>query len=377
MPTAKEYIEKNLEGLFGLLHNLCLIPAPSHHEEKRAAYCKEWLDENVSSGAYIDEALNVIYPLNCENSNEITVFAAHTDTVFSHDVHLKYVDDGQKISCPGIGDNTASVAVLLCTVKYFVENKISFPKGVLFVFNSCEEGLGNLKGTKQLFKDFEGRIKQFISLDSFKLNIANDTCVGSERYEVEVFTQGGHSYLDFGENNAINEISKIVREIYSINVPKSVGETTTYNVGEIRGGTSVNTIAQNAKILCEYRSTKKDHLILMQKKFEDIFKKFQKDDVKVKVTKIGERPCSDIDEEQVEKLKNIVKPVIENTINDKLSFTSSSTDCNIPLSLGVPAICVSVYNGCGAHTKEEWIEKDSLYYGLEIAINLVQKFLKI
>ena len=115
----------------------------------------------------------------------------------------------------------------------------------------------------------------------------------------------------------------------------------------------------------------------MQEKFEDIFNKAQSDDVKVKVTKIGERPCGDVDEEKIEKLKNVVKPVIENIINDKLLFTSSSTDCNIPLSLVIPAICIGVYNGSGAHTREECVEKSSLCKGFEISIKCVEKIRSI
>lgn len=371
----KKYIEENNDSILNVLKELCHIPAPSHHEEKRAEYCKNWIDRNVGSGAYIDDALNVIYPLNCENSSEITVFVAHTDTVFPDLEPMKYVDDGEKIYCPGVGDDTASVSVLLHLIKYFEENKIVPENGVLFVCNSCEEGLGNLKGTRQLFKDFEGRIKKFISFDGSVPCKVADKCAGSHRYEVEVLTEGGHSYGSFGNANAINEISKIVNKIYALEVPKIEGEKTTYNVGGISGGTSVNTIAQSAKILCEYRSSNKDCLAYMQKEFERIFEEARSERVTVNVTKIGDRPCSDIDDSKIEELRRIISPIVYELTGREPMYSSSSTDCNIPLSLGIAAICVSTYNGGGAHTREEWMYKDSLKTGMEYAIKLSEKLI--
>ncbi len=266
----KAYIAQNQQQMLATLKELCEIPAPSHFEHQRAEYCKKWLDAIGAQGVYTDDALNVVFALNCEGSNEITVFAAHTDTVFPDLEPMPYFDDGERIHCPGAADDTASVAVLLMMAKFFVEKKILPQNGILFVFNSCEEGLGNLKGTRRLFKDFHGRINRFISFDSL-MNTVNDRCVGSHRYEVEVLTEGGHSFGDFGKNNAIAELSEIVTEIYKIKVPDKANSHTTYNVGEISGGTSVNTIAQNAKMLCEYRSDDRECLDIMQARFDKIF----------------------------------------------------------------------------------------------------------
>ncbi|MBQ7901766.1 MAG: M20/M25/M40 family metallo-hydrolase [Clostridia bacterium] len=373
----ENYISENIESVYGVLKELCAIPAPSHMEHKRAEYCKKWLEENGAKGVYIDDALNVIYPLNCDNSDEITVFVAHTDTVFPDLEPMPYIDDGEKIYCPGVGDDTASVSVLMHTAKYFIEKKIVPEKGIMFVCNSCEEGLGNLKGTRQLFKDFEGRIAQFISFDGNNMTAVADQCAGSHRYEVEVLTEGGHSYTKFGNANAINELSKMVTEIYKIDVPRREGERTTYNVGGISGGTSVNTIAQNAKMLCEYRSSHKDCLAIMQKKFEAIFESVKSDKVHVNVKKIGDRPCSNIDDSKIERLRKIIEPIIKDVVKQSAVYRSASTDCNIPLSLGVPAICVGVYMGGGAHTREEWVEKASLVPGLEFAIKAAKALVEV
>ena len=365
----KKYIAENEELMFETLKELCGIPAPSHFEQKRAEYCKEWLERNGAEGVYIDEALNAVFPLNCEGSNEITVFEAHTDTVFPDMEPMPYVDDGEKVHCPGVGDDTASVVVLLLMAKYFVEKKLVPKEGILFVCNSCEEGLGNLKGTRQIFKDYEGRVKQFVTFES-GLNVVRNQCVGSHRYEVEVFTEGGHSFSKFGNENAIAALSKMVAEIYQIEVPKKEGTKTTYNVGTISGGTSVNTIAQNAKMLCEYRSDDRECLAVMQEKFEAIFAAANTEKVRVNVNKVGDRPCSNIDSSKIEAMISLVAPMIEEVSGQKIKLCSSSTDCNIPLSLGIAAICVGVNNLSGAHTREEWVEKASLIPGLEIALRM-------
>lgn len=363
----KKYVKDNIELLYKVHKDLCLIPAPSYKEEKRAEYCKALLEGFGAKGVYIDEAKNVIFPINCEGSNELTVVVAHTDTVFPDLEPMPFVEDGDILRCPGVGDDTASLAVLLITAKYYIDNNIKVPKGLMIVCNSCEEGLGNLKGTRQIFEDFEGRIAQFISLDSKLGNIAHN-CAGSHRYEVEVLTEGGHSFGAFGNANAINELAKIVNAIYQIEVPVKEGVKTTYNVGGISGGTSVNTIAQSAKMLCEYRSADKDCLAYMNKKFDEIFENARTDKVQVNVTKIGDRPCADIDMKKLDRIKDIAAGVVKEVIGKDVRFTTSSTDCNIPLSLGVPAICIAVYSGGGTHTREEWIKKSSFTPGLEICI---------
>lgn len=371
MEAIKEYVSKNKELLLQALKELCLIPAPSHFEHKRAEYCKKWLENAGAKGVYIDEALNVVFPLNCDNSNEITVVVAHTDTVFPDTEPMPYKDDGEKIYCPGVGDDTASLAVMLFVAKYYLKNGILPEKGIMFVCNSCEEGLGNLKGTKQIFKDYAGRIAQFLSFDS-NLNKIADRCVGSHRYEVEVKTVGGHSYLAFGNPNAIAVLSQIIGEIYKIEVPKRGNSRTSYNVGIIEGGTSVNTIAQSAKMLCEYRSDNVECLGIMEKAFETIFSDAKALGADIQVKKIGERPCmGDVDLEKVERMATACEKIIYEATGFEVTRESSSTDCNIPLSLGIPALCIGVYTGAEWHTRNEWVEKGSLTLGLEVGIKSV------
>lgn len=367
-----QFIYDNTEEMYETLRTLCAIPAPSRHEEQRAEFCKKWLENAGAKGVYIDEALNVIFPINCDGKNEITVIAAHTDTVFPDTTPMPVCDDGEKIYCPGAGDDTAQLVIMMECAKYFIESDIQPENGLMFVCNSCEEGLGNLKGVRQLFKDFEGRIKQFVSFDSNFESIA-DTCVGSHRYEVTVHTEGGHSFGDFGKTSAVAILSNLIKRIYEIEVPTIENSKTTYNVGTISGGTSVNTIAQSASMLCEYRSDNRDCLSVMEEKFAEIFKSCESEDCKVEVKKVGDRPCGSTPPKAIEYLKEVCKRKVEEIVGCEVSFTQSSTDCNIPLSMGISAVCMGVIRSGGAHTREEWVDKASMITGLRLAIETVME----
>ena len=371
--SIQDFIRQNEQEMYTLLKDLCLIPAPSGKEDARAAFCKEWFEKIGATGVYIDDAKNVVFPLNCDGSNAMTVYVAHTDTVFPDEEPMPYLDDGEFVRCPGVGDDTASLVVMMYLAKYYVENKITPKNGILFVANSCEEGLGNLKGVRKIFADYQGRVKQFVSFDS-GIHTINDRCVGSHRYEVEVSTEGGHSYLAFGKKSAIDVLAELIRAIYTIEPPVREGCRVTYNVGTIEGGTSVNTIAQSAKMLCEYRSDSAECIDIMQEKFQKIFQNANSDEATVKVTMVGDRPCArGVDPVALQQLIDTCATVVEEVDGLAPRFASSSTDCNIPLSLGIPSVCIGVYKGGGMHTREEWIEKKSILPGLEIAIKVAAK----
>lgn len=368
-------MEKYIEEIYPLIKELCKIPAPSHSEEKRAEFVKDYLKDAGFEKLYIDDAKNVVCEWGCENSSEITVFAAHTDTVFPDLEPMPYIEKDGKAYCPGIGDDTACVAVLMMAAKYMVSLGKIPEKGMVFLFNSCEEGLGNLKGIREFMKNFQGRVKRFITLDSRADKMVNRV-VGSHRYKVEIETEGGHSFNAFGNENAIAHISNIIKKIYEIEVPKRENSKTTYNVGDIWGGTSVNTIAQKAGILCEYRSDNLECISIMKEKFEKIFKEEESDKVKVLVEMVGERPCADgVDEEELENLTKTLKEIAESVIGGEVEVESGSTDCNIPMSKGVASVAIGSYVGGGMHTREEWIEIGSEKDGFMIAVKAIEAFL--
>lgn len=372
--TILQYIEAHEDEAFELLVELAQIPAPSNQEEKRAEFIKSWLEAQGAEGVYIDEALNVIYPVGVTETNPLVVVAAHSDVVFGDLEPLPLMVEDGLIKCPGVGDDTANLVMLLMAAKYIAEQKI-LPKegGLLLVANSGEEGLGNLKGSRQLVKDFGHRMKEFISFDCTAHALINGA-VGSKRFKVEVKTEGGHSFSDFGNKNAIAYLSAMIQDLYQIRVPEK--GITTYNVGTISGGTSVNTIAQQAEMLYEFRSDEKESLEIMEEKFNAVVESYREKGIDVHVTVVGERPCSaQVDEIVQGEMAERVIAAISRYFGWEPTASKASTDCNIPLSMGIPAVCTGCILGQGAHTREEYVEIDSLLPGLKVAFELILYYL--
>ena len=360
------------EELQQLIRDLCAIPAPSHHEEKRAEFCRKWFEENGFENVTIDPALNVLAPVNVTKDNKITVFMAHTDTVFPELTPLPFSEDEEYMYSPGVNDDTANLAVLMICARYFKNHFPGGKDGVLFVANSCEEGLGNLKGSRQIMADFDSRVKEFVTIDGTAFDRIVTQAVGSHRYKVTVKTEGGHSYGNFGNRNAIHVLSSMISMLYTVKVPQEGGSKTTYNVGLISGGTSVNTIAQDASMMYEYRSDNRNCLAKMQKFFEQTVEAFRLSGVTVEVELLGNRPCTgELDPEAFGRLKNKVAQAIKETFGMDFREASSSTDANIPLSMGIPAVCISGCAGSGVHTRGEKLLKSSLLPGCRYLLNII------
>ena len=372
-----DYIENSHQDMLDLLEELCQIPAPSGNEQLRAEYCKNWFEKNGAPKVYVDDALNVVCPYNCDESNDIVVFMAHTDVVFPDTTPLPLVKDGDVWSCPGIGDDTACLVLMMMVAKYVFKNNLKSDKGILFVANSCEEGLGNLKGSRQIMNDFANRITEFYTFDGRYIHLLNK-CVGSHRYEIYVESTGGHSFNNFGNTNSIAVIGNLITELYKCQVPVKDNSRTTYNVGMVEGGTSVNTIAQSAKMLYEYRSDDKDCLATMQNFFNETIKRVQGEtDAKITVSLIGERPCGgQVNQEKLTQMTNEVLEICKKHTDKDCVCNSGSTDCNIPMSLGVPALCVGSYDGGGAHRREEFLYLSSLPIGYKITAETILRFFK-
>ena len=373
MELTKEiasYMEEHRQEAYELVLELAQIPAPSNQEEKRAEFCRSWLTQQGAEGVYVDEALNVIYPVGCEGDGDLVVFMAHSDVVFPDTETLPLRVEEGKIFCPGIGDDTANVVALLMAAKYIARNKRK-PKdcGVLLVVNSGEEGLGNLKGSRKILEDFGSRIREFVTLDGTQEGGVS-RAVGSRRYLVEVDTEGGHSYGAFGNRNAIAYLASLIHTLYDIKVPEK-GKTT-YNVGTISGGTSVNTIAQHAEMLYEFRSDEREALEIMEQHFTAAIDYYRTKGITVTVTLVGDRPCAgNVSREKLEEMMNRANGAAQRHYGHGFNFGAGSTDCNIPLAMGIPAICVGCYRGRGAHTRQEYVEIDSLLPGLKFASDLI------
>ena len=360
-------IESHADEALALLTELAQIPAPSNHEERRAQFCLGWLRSKGAENAYIDEALNVVYPIGDTGENDLTVFMAHSDVVFPDTAPLPLRVENGRIYCPGVGDDTANAVALLTAAEFIAREKLQ-PKdcGVLLVINSGEEGLGNLKGSRKIMADFGSRVKEFVTFDGNASAVVTKA-VGSRRYRVTVKTEGGHSYGKFGAPNAIAQLSQLIARLYEVRIP-AIGKTT-YNVGTVSGGTSVNTIAQSAEMLYEFRSDEREGLSFMQAQFETIVEEFRASGVQIEVEVVGDRPCGlEVDNSALARRAALA---VEKFYGLSPAFTSGSTDCNVPLSMGIPAICPGCILGSGAHTREEYVEIDSLLPGLKVAFELI------
>ena len=367
----EQYVAAHFEEAIELLRTLGKIAAPSHQEDLRARFVLDWLKGCGAKQVQIDEAKNVICRIDGEREN-LVVIMAHTDVVFPDETELPMHEEDGKLYAPGIGDDTANLVNLLMSAKYLLEKNVKPEYTLLLAANSCEEGLGNLKGSRQIYKDYGSRIHEWISFDGY-LGKITDRAVGSHRYQVTVQVQGGHSFSDFGRDNAIAILADMIHDLYQITPPSQ--EKTTYNVGVIEGGTTVNSIAQRASMKYEFRSASQDCLKEMEQKFEAVVADYRERGYAVDVEIIGIRPGSGpIDQERLNALTEANRRVMEECFPCQVKMTPSSTDANIPLSVGIPANTFGTVCGGLAHTREEWIEIESMRPGFLTALMTVLRY---
>ncbi|MBQ8658528.1 MAG: M20/M25/M40 family metallo-hydrolase [Clostridia bacterium] len=373
--SIEEYAISHVDELLALVKNLCAIPSPTHHEEQRALFCKNWWDAMGAKNVYIDEAKNTVFPF-CDKGRDVILFMAHTDTVFPDTQPMPYYEKDGKIFCPGIGDDTVNLAILLLASRYMQEQEKEPKYDIIFVANVCEEGLGNLKGCRTIMDKYGARVKEVISFD-LGLDTVFTKAVGSARYKIKIRTAGGHSWNDFGERNAIHETALLIKKLYEQELPNKTAGKTTYNVGMISGGTSVNTIAQYAEFLYEYRSESSVCMEKMKENLTSVLDGFKDNEIQIEIEELGVRPgmgtCRD--EVRQEQLIFRAEKIIKSVTGKQPKRLSGSTDCNIPFSYGIPSVCFGLAEMGGTHTREEYIEKESVGLGLQVALRFVSEYL--
>lgn len=348
-----------------LIITLAEIPSPTGKEQKKAEYIGDWLQRQGASGVWRDTAGNVCW-LWGTGQEHLTVFMAHMDTVFAESVKLEVQERDGRLYCPGIGDNTANLACMLMAAKAAIRSGKEPKSPVLFAATTGEEGLGNLVGSRTLFESFGEHVEQVVCFDLYREAI---TCqaVGSVRYEISVHTKGGHSYNDFGNTSAIAAAAELIHRLYQADVPKKA--KTTCNVGTIHGGTTVNSIASEAVFTYEFRSVDRDCLEEMENNFRRISGETQLPGVELAVREIGRRPCNGaLSDERLEALTSAHQEILQRHTETNVCRIPYSTDANIPLSMGIPAVNIGTISGGALHTEEEYIELDSIRAGLSIAL---------
>lgn len=370
----RTYAETHWEEAKRLLETLGKLPAPSHKEDRRAAFCREWFQKQGNDRVWIDGAKNVICEVPGKHPEEVVIFMAHMDIVFDDLEELPMHWEENRLYAPGIGDDTANLVNLMMAYQYLKGLHKEPEYTMLFVANSCEEGLGNLDGCKEIFRLYGENVRCFYSFDGY-LSQCTSRAVGSHRYRVAIKVQGGHSYLDFGRKNAIQEMAALIEALYRITPPEE--EKTTYNVGRIEGGTTVNSIAQEAEMLYEFRSESAACLQKMETVFLETVEQAKKDGVQIEVETLGIRPGNGWkDRKALDKWTKKNQEIIGHWFSGSLDLGAYSTDANVPLSRGILANTIGTVSGAGAHTREEWVDTESLVTGMSIVMELITENLE-
>ncbi len=344
------------------------IPAPTFHEEKRAEFVhKLFLNEGLQD-ACIDEKGNVLARFPGNSEEKPLIVSAHMDTVFPLETNLQVKRGSELIHGPGLGDNSVGVAALFGLLWALQERKISLRGDMWLVANVGEEGLGNLRGMKNVVKRFGADVHAYLIVEGLALGHVYHRAVGVKRYRVTARTAGGHSWSDYGHPSAVHELAKLVVELASLPLPTH--PRTTMNVGKISGGTSVNVIASEASFDLDLRSEGQRSLAELVSAAENLFHNANKQGVNVGVEVIGQRPAGEMSASHP--LVMLAKDCLREQGLDA-GLISGSTDANVPLSKGYPAIVLGVTTGGSAHTIHEYINTTPIAQGMEQLVRFVSR----
>jgi acetylornithine deacetylase/succinyl-diaminopimelate desuccinylase-like protein len=354
-----------IERILNLAVQIQQIPAPTFEESVRAQFVLEKFRAEGWSDTGMDAAGNVFARLIGGTQSPLVV-SAHLDTVFPADTCLAARREAGRIYGPGIGDNSLGVASLFGLAWMLRERGISLPGDLWLVANTCEEGLGDLKGMKAVCERFGPSPLCYLVVEGMALGYVYYRGTGVRRYKVTIHTQGGHSWIDFGKPSAIHELSKLIAQILALKAPSM--PRTTFNVGRIGGGTSINTIAPEAWFELDLRSESATQLNDLARRVESLLETAQQRGVRVEREVIGQRPAGEISSSHP-----LIKLAASTLRKSGLepSLTIGSTDANIPLSLGYPALVLGITHGGGAHTAGEYIETSPVADGMKQLLHFV------
>ena len=365
---ATKYLAEDFDNIVKETINLTEIPAPPFKETERGKYFQTLLQSAGLEDVETDAVGNVMGIYKGKKHDKVLVVAAHLDTVFPAGTDVKVKIDGNKYKAPGIGDDTVSLAVMVSLIKAIKASGIQTQYDILFVGNVGEEGPGNLRGTKYLFNEgkYKGKIKSFISLEPGAAGDITDAGIGSKRYKVDFNGPGGHSFGDFGIVSPAYAMADAITKFTEY--PSELKNQTTYNVGIVEGGTSVNSIPFKVSMTVDMRSASADDLKKLDDYFVSILPKAvenenskrstRKGEITFKANIIGERPVGKTAHDT--EIFKITEGVYKK-FGYPLTTSASSTDSNVPMSLGIPALTLgSGIESFNAHSPEEYlvIEKE-------------------
>ena len=361
---AKAFIRTDYDRFVKELIALTEIPAPPFKEERRAAAYLGMLQQHGLSEVERDQEGNVMGVRRGTGGGPMLAVLAHLDTVFPEGTDVKVRREGTRLMAPGIGDDTRALALMLSVIRAMNAAKLATRSDILFVGNVGEEGEGDLRGVKYLLRKgkYKDRIKLFLAIDGGEQGTITRGGVGSKRYRVTFKGPGGHSYGAFGLVNPAYAMAAAIARFSDVQVPAS--PKTTFNVGVVSGGTSVNSIPAGVSMDVDIRSESCAELAKVDATFLSIVKTAVADENRARSTRegridadprvIGERPCGETSMEAP--ILKTAAAVVQ-SFGLKPSYSISSTDSNIPMSMGIPALTIGRGGPGGrSHSPDEWTD---------------------
>jgi tripeptide aminopeptidase len=350
------------------------IPAPPYKEKVRAEYYLKRMQELGFKDAAIDSEGNVIaLRKGSGGGRPKLVVSAHLDTVFPEGTDVTVKESDGVARAPGIGDDSRGLAALLSLIKAMNANGIATVGDVMFVGTVGEEELGNLRGVEALFHD-HADIDGFISIDGLGITRVVNQATGSHRYEMTFKGPGGHSFQEFGLPSAIHAMGRAIARIADLQTPSD--PKTTFTVGTVSGGTSVNAIAAEARMAVDMRSNSTEELLKLEARLLDQVKqaateenaRWTSDKLTVDIKLIGDRPAGQVamDSPIVQATQRAVAAISR---GPRVTFAGSSTDSNLAMSLGIPAVTIGGGGeGGNWHSRNEWYRPVDAYLGPQNAL---------
>jgi len=349
-----------------LLQQVVEIGAPTGKEGARAGWIAGWFDALCPGVAERDEENNVVVDLS-EGASGVWLFDAHTDTVFD-DLELRVVKDSSIWRCPGIADDTVSVVCLMLLGRELLRRGGKWP--IILSFTVGEEGEGDLRGIRAVGARLRDRLRGAWALD-LSLDYVTSAAVGSKRWRVSWTASGGHSWGNFGEPNAIHAMAEWIASLPALADWKPFHLS--YNIGRISGGTTVNSLAENAESILDLRSIDPACLELAaQSVLIKAREVADRHSVEVSFHPIGDRPAGIVpgDPPLLEWLREI-----QESLNLPFQTIVNSTNANALLALGIPATSTGLSRAGGGHTREEWMDMESVSLGWQKLWKMLQRVL--
>jgi len=376
---AFSFFEKNAEAITEEQIQICSIPAPPFGERERAEFLADKFSTLGLTEVEIDEEGNCLGLIEGTSRSPLLVVSAHLDTVFAAGTDFTVVRSGNRLLAPGIADDGCGLAALIALARAIQAEKIRPEGSILFVGTVGEEGEGNLRGVRHLLTRgrWASKVEAFLSFDGPGVDRITNRALGSRRYRVEITGPGGHSWGDFGLPNPVHALSRAVAKLAGYPLPRE--PRTTFNVGRIEGVTSVNAIPEKAAMDVDLRSGADAELRRLDSFFRRAVKQAADEEnvtrrpgdplLEVKVDLIGERPSGETPADSP-----LVELAIEATklLGIEARLDQSSTDSNLPISLGIPAITLGAGGTSGSsHTLAEWFDPTNRDLGLKRALLVI------